>query len=58
MLSSENIEESMKMLIDKIEHEKDVFQCIAKVYYIHLFIDGNGRTGCMLINLQLLKIGF
>jgi Fic family protein len=44
------------------QNEKDIFQHIAlfhlRLENIHPFIDGNGRTGRMLINLQLMQSGF
>lgn len=57
------VEEKMKAIIDEINSEVHLtlLERIAKFHilfeHIHPFIDANGRTGRLLINLELLKHG-
>lgn len=60
MPDAERIAEGMASLLKL--NEEDPFRRIAHFHLsfenLHPFIDGNGRTGRMLINLQLLQEGF
>ena len=60
MYEPEDIAEAVERLV-KISSE-DVFECIAETHLmfenIHPFIDGNGRTGRMFLNLLLIKNGY
>jgi Fic family protein len=44
------------------KHDKHIVEAIAEFHLrfegIHPFIDGNGRTGRLIINLELIKAGF
>ncbi|GFH40326.1 Fic family protein [Lactococcus insecticola] len=54
---------SMEQLLEKYrESDEPIIPRLARFHIefegIHLFIDGNGRTGRLLVNLELMKAGF
>lgn len=61
MLPFEKIEESIYRLLE-FKGNSGIFEYISEFHLrfenIHPFIDGNGRSGRMLINLELLKNGY
>lgn len=61
MLPPEEIAEAMESLLSKGK-ERSFFERVAEIHLrfenIHPFVDGNGRTGRMLLNLQLLTEGY
>lgn len=57
------IEPKIQELLDNYAHsEEDFISKLAKFHIefegIHPFIDGNGRTGRLLVNLELMKLGY
>jgi len=59
------IEKHMETLLIEYNHnkkERHIIEAVAEMHLrfegIHPFIDGNGRTGRLLINLELIKAGF
>ena len=57
------IRPKMEQLLDQYIHsEEDIVTKLARFHIefesIHPFIDGNGRTGRLLINLELMKAGY
>lgn len=57
-----NIEDAIIRLLEIPKRDHDLFKIISEMHLrfenIHPFIDGNGRTGRMMINLQLMSAGY
>ena len=60
MLDSDRIVGDLGALLEKAEEDVLLWTALFHLHFenIHPFVDGNGRTGRMLINLQLMRAGF